>query len=322
MTRSGKSEIHKQIQVEPNEYQKSLESGTGSSTLSTANVRYWSDFSRVYYHPKSSIQLYDFELHSTVMPFEKFDMGKELFGSLDKDHDIVDRDWRPFVEECDRMDGIQIFASLDDAWGGFAASYIEALRDEYPKHPVLIWGLQSPTTQISRAGRFQRLTNAGQAIADIASHETTLIPVSLPAGQLPSSIRLDTASDWHISALFATAIETALLPTRLNHISGMQRPSLWDWSEILNSTGNRHLAAMTLSIGQDSGNGIDSINLLNVCPVKGDGLQHDYTFSEIDCVRGDEGTNLDAKSAQVPTEEEDTNRSSAKSQVFSSLFLL
>ena len=80
-------------------------------------------------------------------------MGTELFETLDKEHDIVDRDWRPFVEECDRMQGIQVFSTIDDAWGGFASSYIETLRDEYPKSCIWVWGLQSPLLDTPRQDR-------------------------------------------------------------------------------------------------------------------------------------------------------------------------
>lgn len=69
-------------------------------------------------------------------------MGEDLFSSLDKEHDILDRDLRPFVEEADQMQAIQLMTSLDDAWGGFAARYMDRLRDEYGKTAIWIWGLQ------------------------------------------------------------------------------------------------------------------------------------------------------------------------------------
>lgn len=76
------------------------------------------------------------------MPFESFDMGRDLFNQLNKEHDLLDRDFRLFAEECDQMQGVQIFTSAEDAWGGFAAEYVAALRDEYPKTGIMTWGLQ------------------------------------------------------------------------------------------------------------------------------------------------------------------------------------
>ena len=96
----------------------------------------------MYFHPKSILQLNEFELGSSLMPFEKWNMGEDLFGSLDKEHDILDRDLRPFVEQADQMQAIQLMASVDDAWGGFASRYVDRLRDEYGKTALWIWGLE------------------------------------------------------------------------------------------------------------------------------------------------------------------------------------
>lgn len=148
--RNGQTVVQRQQPIQPSAYQESLDAGTTAPELTASSVRYWSDFSRVFYHPKSIVQLNEYELNSSLMPFEKWSMGEELFSSLDKDHDIVDRDLRPFVEEADHMQGVQIMAGIDDAWGGFAAKYLERLRDEYGKTPIWVWGLQEPTTDIPR----------------------------------------------------------------------------------------------------------------------------------------------------------------------------
>jgi hypothetical protein len=58
------------------------------------------------------------------------------------EHDLIDRDFRLFAEECDQMQGIQIMTSTDDAWGGFASEYVAALRDEYSKASIVTWGLE------------------------------------------------------------------------------------------------------------------------------------------------------------------------------------
>jgi len=76
------------------------------------------------------------------MPFESFGMGRDLFNQLNREHDLLDRDFRLFAEECDQMQGVQIFTSAEDAWGGFAAEYVAALRDEYSKTGIMTWGLQ------------------------------------------------------------------------------------------------------------------------------------------------------------------------------------
>ena len=142
--------VQKQTPIEASAYQQSLDAGLEPPALTIDTVRYWSDFNRVFYHPKSIVQLNDYELNSTLQPFEKWSTGEELFASLDKEHDILDRDLRPFAEEADQMQGIQIVTTIDDAWGGFASRYLERARDEYGKLAVWTWGLQSPLQGVPR----------------------------------------------------------------------------------------------------------------------------------------------------------------------------
>jgi hypothetical protein len=145
LARDGVPVVHRQSLVARSPYQEGLDAGHTPPALTNETVKYWSDFSRVYFHPKSLVQIYDYELNSALMPFEQWKVGKELFSSIDKEHDIIDRDWRSFVEESDLLQGIQVIGTLDDAWGGFTSSYIERLRDEYGKSCIWLWGLQSPS---------------------------------------------------------------------------------------------------------------------------------------------------------------------------------
>ena len=85
------------------------------------------------------------------MPFERWETGEELFDSLDKEHDLLDRDLRRFLEECDQMQAIQMMTSTDDAWGGFAARYMDRLRDEYGKKNIWVWAIESGS-KVQRVG--------------------------------------------------------------------------------------------------------------------------------------------------------------------------
>jgi hypothetical protein len=201
-------------------------------------------------------------------------MGNELFGALDKDQDIVDRDWRPFVEECDQMQGIQVFTTIDDAWGGFASSYIEALRDEYPKQCIWVWGLQNPALNTPLEKRRLRLTNSAHSTSQISAQATTFVPLSMP-GTLPSSVSLDPSSAWHTSALLAAAAESATLPSRLYPLSDAQRVSLGDLSQILNTNGSQALAGLRMGVGAQGGAGSEDkldVDFLQLGRMKGDKL--------------------------------------------------
>lgn len=140
--RDGQEVVQKEAPILQSDYQKSLDQGTEPPRLTSGTVRYWSDYNRVFYHPRSIVQLNEYELNSHIMPFEDWNIGEELFNDLDKEHDLLDRDVRPFAEECDQLRALQLFSGTDDAWGGFAARYIDRLRDEYGKKSIWLWGLE------------------------------------------------------------------------------------------------------------------------------------------------------------------------------------
>ncbi|EQK99327.1 Tubulin FtsZ [Ophiocordyceps sinensis CO18] len=246
---SGQPAVHKQETVSPSAYQQSLDAGAEPPRPAPSAVRYWSDFSRVYLHPRSAVQLYDFELGSAVRPFERFAMGAELFASLDKDHDIVDRDWRPFVEECDAMQGIQVLTTLDDAWGGFSSSYLEALRDEYPKSCIWVWGLQAPLLDVSRHQRQLRLVNTALSLSQSCSMASMVVPLAVPDAHASPPLALDRRSPWHVSGLLSTAMESAALLSRLVALPGHRPTSLSDVAEGLNASGRQTLVNASMGVG-------------------------------------------------------------------------
>ncbi|RDA88484.1 hypothetical protein CP532_6604 [Ophiocordyceps camponoti-leonardi (nom. inval.)] len=246
---SGPSTVHKQPALNPGPYQQSLDAGLEPAQLTASAVRHWSDFSRVYFHPRSLVQLYDYELDSTIRPFDRFAMGHELFDSLAKEHDVLDRDWRPFVEECDAMQGIQVVATLDDAWGGFASFYLEALRDEYPKSSIWVWGLQNPQPFSSPGSRQMRLVNTAQSLIQTCSMASTVVPLAMPTeDRVPPHITVNRNSLWETSGLLSTVVETATLPSRLTD----DPTTLSDMAEHLNIGGSKPLARASMIAGRQA----------------------------------------------------------------------
>lgn len=141
--RRGQTITHRQPSIPTNDYQQHLNQGLDPPQLSLDNVRFWSDYSRVFYHPRSIVQIYETELDSGHRSFDQWKQGGELFTSLEKEQDLFDRDVRPFVEECDQPQGFQIISSVGDGWGGFSARYMDRLRDEFEKTSIWIWALGS-----------------------------------------------------------------------------------------------------------------------------------------------------------------------------------
>ena len=140
--RGGRTNVIHEPAIPQSTYQQALNQGLEPPPLTKETVRYWSDYNRVFYHPQSIVQLQEYELNSTMMPFERWDTGEELFSNLDKEHDLLDRDLRPFLEESDQLQGLQILTSTYDAWGGFAARYLDRIRDDLGKSSVWVWAIE------------------------------------------------------------------------------------------------------------------------------------------------------------------------------------
>ncbi|RPB06132.1 tubulin nucleotide-binding domain-like protein [Choiromyces venosus 120613-1] len=240
--------IQREPLVEPIEYQRNLDAGLPPVRLEPTSVRYWSDFNRVFYHPRSSIQLNEYDLNSKIMPFESFGLGRDLFNQLNREHDLLDRDFRLFAEECDQMQGVQIFTSAEDAWGGFAAEYVAALRDEYSKIGIMTWGLQD-FEKVTREKQINHTVNLAYTLSNIVPLTSLYIPLGCLQSKLPGYVNLDPALQWHKSALLSVAVETCTLPTRLRNSFGAGRlGNLDDLASLLNVNGGQRIATLSMTV--------------------------------------------------------------------------
>ncbi|KAL9117326.1 MAG: hypothetical protein Q9187_006140, partial [Circinaria calcarea] len=193
--------------------------------------------------------LNDYTLHSSLLPFESYNTGDELFASLDREHDLLDRDLRLWAEECDSMQGVQVFTGADDAWAGFASRYVERVRDEFGKVGIWVWGVEEGGGSGSGQGEKQllRTINAARTLHDISAHASMYIPLAMTPRHLPSYVCLDRSSHWHTSALLATAIESVTLPSRMRN-DDQKRRTFNDLEAALNVNGNQRIARLQCSI--------------------------------------------------------------------------
>lgn len=117
-----------------------------------------------------------------LSPFDRWDVGEDLFMSEDQEHELLDRDLRPFVEECDQMQGFQVVTGADDAWAGFASKYLEGLRDEFGRKSVWVWGLE----EARQAGRVSNPTfvrfRLGKRLNTNLSRKSGFNKLSTPRG--------------------------------------------------------------------------------------------------------------------------------------------
>ena len=302
--------VQRQQPIEPHPYQRSLDSGLEPPQFSKESVRYWSDYNRVYYHPRSLIQLDDPVLTqgSQLSPWEQYNTGEDVFGTLDKEHDILDRDLRLFVEEADHLQGLYLVTSTDDAWGGFASAYAERVEDEYGKVPRWIWGLEDDSPRpLDR----QRLTqsNTIQSLLSLTGSGSLYMPVSnISSTQPPPYLSIDPTSQWHTSALQTAALETITLPTRL-HPDDSSHSLMADIEAIFTAeNSNRTILDLSLSAQQPTA---------STPPALSNGLPNGTSTTPMDLDEPDEPPPLDISLAPAGPAQPGPRRAHRQPHVFS-----
>jgi len=132
---------------------------------------------------------------------------------------------------------------------GSLPNMLTVLRDEYGKSTVWFWGLEDSVKATPREKRFLKLSNTARSLSEIASQASIFIPMTMPSAALPSYVMLDPKSQWHVSALLSTAMESMTLPSRLKLRDGAIQ-TLDHIASALNINGNQNIAKLRMSIDQ------------------------------------------------------------------------
>lgn len=199
--------------------------------------RYWSDYSRVLFHPRSQIHasapsLYgstylapmdgsDEPLASGSSRFETFEQGHRVAQALEADQQLLDENVRWFAEDSDMLQGLHFSANAYDGFSGLATSYLRWIADEYPKTPRVQFSLSRMFAGHSAFG--ERVTRLGRiiamnevlALAQQAELATMLVPASLDRGwQSGEHLHVDADRISETSAVLSALLETATLGSR------------------------------------------------------------------------------------------------------------
>ncbi|KAJ1340284.1 hypothetical protein BSLG_005110 [Batrachochytrium salamandrivorans] len=141
-SRNGKMEVFESEPIQKNQYLKALDDPnsiyrpTYASDLSR-NVKVWSDFNSLYYHPTT---IYELTTHTHGDENNRFllhSRGREVYQELAMDETLMDYRIRAFMEESDNPQGFQVFMDTFDGFSGIAAATIESLSEEYSKKTEL-----------------------------------------------------------------------------------------------------------------------------------------------------------------------------------------
>ncbi|KAF8805003.1 tubulin nucleotide-binding domain-like protein [Phlegmacium glaucopus] len=223
---------YRQDLIPKSTYQSHMEKDTGSNLSEEApydsstqrfqdpgDIRYWSDFNRVYCLPRSLQKMPDPPEWESSDP--GWIQGQEMFTRHNEDAELMDGSVRLFIEDCESMQGFQIMNDVD-AFGSFMNSFVIALRDEYPKMTSVVFPLMSTgTLDIHNAQNTRQLFNEAMYLRTLNECSSMNIPIKHPARWDKSlwnePLNFLEHSRYHQSAILSTHLETSTLPLRLKN---------------------------------------------------------------------------------------------------------
>ncbi|KAL6622531.1 hypothetical protein ACP70R_032410 [Stipagrostis hirtigluma subsp. patula] len=213
-----------------NNSQKSVEDKDLVASLENG-VKFWTDYSKVQYHPQSL-----YELYGSWTDFDKFDnygTAREVITEWSQLEEMNER-LRFFVEECDHIQGIQFVVDDSGGFSSIAAQYLETIADDYTNTPVLLYCVRDPVSHGSRRNQRESIIRSlhdAVSFAKLSSFCNLMVPVGLPSlSYLSPLLSIKDEKCFHSSAICAAAIHSITVPSRLQHVG----PA----SDLAHSSGN------------------------------------------------------------------------------------
>jgi len=208
-----KSTFQKIIENPNFEYQKLFNSGYNSKSLelNENTVKSWTDYNISYYHPKTTIELSEYNVNDETTPFGSFSCGEELYTSGYYGEIILDDNLRFFLEDCDQLQGFQLICETNSAFSGFASKLIEEINDEFGHHSVLIYGVENKEENTI-------LSRINKSLCMNAFNESSLLYIPLEITNTTANnfwskyYSANVNSLYHSSAIYSAAIESVSLP--------------------------------------------------------------------------------------------------------------
>ncbi|KAI5968903.1 DML1 [Candida theae] len=204
-------------QLQKNDYQKSLDQGkTDGSLLNTGNTKYWTDFNKLIYNPRSILTLPSYQhkyndfgsnYNLPAQKFHTFSTGQHEFKSVESESLENFRYW---LEKCDNLQGLQVGTTIDDSWSGFTTSMIELVQDEFFNNKENVWIYGQFNHALHRKGdKLSIIDKVSQIKSFVELYKSSSLFIPLSPDYNSSVINgLDTNSIWHTSSIPALFINS------------------------------------------------------------------------------------------------------------------
>ncbi|XP_053718914.1 protein misato homolog 1 isoform X2 [Synchiropus splendidus] len=210
------------------------------------SVKVWSDFLRIYLHPRTISIVHQYNHDGDSDRLEAFSQGEAvLHGPL---LDQLDDKLHFFVEECDYFQGFQVLCDLADGFAGVGSKVTEMLHDDYGGRGILTWGLAPVSHPDSTPVKeFYHLLNCTLGLVHMSSHSSLFCPLSLRGGlglraSSPVSfphLSYDPSLWYHSSSVLAVALDALTVPYRLRN----NCVPMWQVADALSSSGRKVVSA-------------------------------------------------------------------------------
>ncbi|KAJ6314516.1 hypothetical protein OIU78_018071 [Salix suchowensis] len=183
-----------------------------------SDVQYWTDFSKVHFHPQSLYELNGLWMDN--VEFDNYGIGRDIFSRGLQGEEISER-LRFFVEECDHIQGFQFIVDDSGGFSAIAGDFLESIADEYTKTPLLLYTVRGPGPHMNLTSQKQKLSRSihdALSFSRLSSFCKLIVPVGLPllsTSKASMHLRIKDEMPYHSSAVYAAALHSSSVPFRI-----------------------------------------------------------------------------------------------------------
>lgn len=210
------------------------------------DIRTWSDFKKIHYHPKSTVT-FNRQFNGSVN-FDSWIAGVNHFKTGDIFNHLEEA-IRFYAEECDTIQGFQVLSDLNNGFGGISCMLMEYLQDEFVgKSFAVMPVLQTDNDRGLSKSRDTSLSSL-LTLSGLLDTSSMMCPLSMSADMFSCKPRsfpqliYNASAPYHTSAILASCLDNASRPYRLK--SGNQ--SLVQLMDSMVS-GSRKLVSMSAAL--------------------------------------------------------------------------
>ncbi|KAI7826709.1 Tubulin/FtsZ, GTPase domain-containing protein [Kickxella alabastrina] len=128
-------------------YRQPLYSRRPISDVHESNIRFWSDYAELNYHPRTLNSVSGVEFGNSLGQMNTFQEGQGVFAGENSREDVLEGRMREFAEECDQIQGFQVLADAYGGFAGYASAYMEKVREEFPKTTIALYNVSGSTVE-------------------------------------------------------------------------------------------------------------------------------------------------------------------------------